>query len=282
MAHPLRIGLKLIQQSHAIGVQREVWITADQGGFDHIWAFDHLQALGPDPTLPILDGWTVLAAMAEVTHRARIGLNVTGNLYRHPGLLAKIATTVDHLSAGRLEFGIGAAWNEPEFAMMGLPCPPPADRIRMLDEACHVVKALWTEARPTFAGRYYAIAEAVAEPKPVQKPHPPIWIGGSGPRRTLRVAARHADVWNALRSTDPATSSAILDEHCAKIGRDPGTIRRSVGVPFGAIDDTLAEIDAFVRKGFTEILLVLNGPDPRADAERAVSQLLPRARTLAA
>ena len=281
MRHPLRVGLKLTQQIHSIGVQRDVWRTADESGFDHIWAFDHLQAIGPDPAQPILDGWTILASMAEVTKRARIGLNVTGNLYRHPGLLAKIATTVDHLSSGRLEFGLGAAWNEPEFAMMGQPLPGAGQRIRMLDEACRVIKALWTAERAAFAGRYYTITDAIAEPKPVQKPHPPIWVGGSGPQLTLRVAARHADVWNALRARDPATSSAILDEHCAKIGRDPSTIRRSLGVTFATVDATLAEIRSFVAAGFTEILVGLTGPDPRADAERTATELLPRIRTLA-
>jgi F420-dependent oxidoreductase-like protein len=280
-AHPLRIGLKIIQQTHPIDVLRDAWIIADEGGFDHIWAFDHMLSVHSDPRQPVLDGWTLLASMAEVTHRARIGLNVTGNLYRHPGLLAKIATTVDHLSGGRLEFGIGAAWNEPEFAMMGLACPPAAVRIRMLDEACQVLKALWTQERATFSGRHYTLSEAIAEPKPLQKPHPPIWIGGSGPRFTLRAAARHADVWNALRSTDPTISSAILDEHCAKIGRDPRTIRRSVAVTFTAVETALTEIEAYVRAGFTEILVTLAGTDPRGEADRAARLLLPRARSLA-
>jgi F420-dependent oxidoreductase-like protein len=197
VAHPLRIGLKLSQQVHAIDAQRESWRIADEAGFDHIWPFDHLIALGNDPTRLIFDGWTILGAVAENTKRARIGLNVTGNLYRHPGLLAKIAVTVDHLSGGRLEMGIGAAWNEPEFQMYGMPFPSVADRIRMLDEACSVLKALWTEERPTFKGRFYQLDAAIAEPKPVQKPYPPIWIGGSGPKRTLRVVAKHADVWNS-------------------------------------------------------------------------------------
>ena len=281
MSHPLRIGLKLPQQVHPLSVQRDVWVTADQGGFDHIWAYDHLQALGPDPVEPILDGWTILASMAEVTKRARIGLNVTGNLYRHPALLAKIATTVDHISGGRLEFGIGAAWNEPEFAMIGMPFPSAGDRIRMLNEACYVFKALWTEPRATYAGRFYTITDAIAEPKPVQKPYPPIWIGGSGPKRTLRVVARHADVWHAQRSRDPKQSMGLLDQHCAKIGRDPSTIRRSVAVTLTTIDATLAEIESLFRAGFTEIMVGLKGPDPRAEAERAAKQLLPRARAIA-
>jgi alkanesulfonate monooxygenase SsuD/methylene tetrahydromethanopterin reductase-like flavin-dependent oxidoreductase (luciferase family) len=126
--------LKFSQQVHPIDVQMDVWRIADESGFDHIWPFDHLIALGSDPTAPIFDGWTALGAMAAITKRARIGLNVTGNLYRHPGLMAKIAVTVDHLSNGRLEFGIGTGWNEPEFTQFGLPFPSAGDRVTMLDE----------------------------------------------------------------------------------------------------------------------------------------------------
>jgi F420-dependent oxidoreductase-like protein len=256
---------------------------ADEAGFDHIWPFDHLIALGNDPTKPIFDGWTILGALAENTKRARIGLNVTGNLYRHPGLLAKIAVTVDHLSAGRLEMGMGAAWNEPEFRMNGLPFPSAADRIRMLDEACQMLKLLWTKERATFKGRFYQLDAAIAEPKPVQKPYPPIWIGGSGPKLTLRVVAKHADVWNANGPT-PAESLALmktLDEHCAKVGRDPATIRRSIGIRAESEDGALKVAEGALRGGFTELLLFpFAGTDLRSAVERAIA-LLPRMRALA-
>src|SRR5206468_4730718 len=145
----IRVGLRLSQQVQPIAVQREAWRMADAAGFDHIWLFDHLVAIHQEPVQPIHDGWTLLGAMAEDTKRAHIGLNVTGNLYRHPGLLAKIAVTVDHLSKGRLEFGIGAARNEPEFKQQGLPFPSAADRIRMLDESIRAIKLLWSERRAT-------------------------------------------------------------------------------------------------------------------------------------
>src|SRR5438128_11905332 len=132
----MRVGLKLSQQVHPVDVQREAWRMADEAGFDHLWLFDHLVPIHQDPTESIFDGWTLLAAMAATTERARIGLNVTGNLYRHPGLLAKIAVTVDHLSGGRLEMGLGAGWAETEFQMYGMPFPSAADRIGMLDDAC--------------------------------------------------------------------------------------------------------------------------------------------------
>ena len=281
MAHPLRIGIKLSQQIHPIDAQREAWRVADAAGFDHLWPFDHLIALGDDPTQPIFDGWTILGAVAENTTRARIGLNVTGNLYRHPGLLAKIAVTVDHLSGGRLEMGLGAAWNEPEFKMHGLPFPSPADRIRMLDEACRVLKALWTEERATFTGRFYQLDAAIAEPKPVQKPHPPIWIGGSGPKRTLRVVAKHADVWNSTGSPEqrPALLK-VLAEHCAKVGRDLSTIRLTHNLRVDDPDAALKQVEESIHYGFSEFLLfpASNLPLPRG-VEKA-AELLPRLRQL--
>jgi F420-dependent oxidoreductase-like protein len=283
VGNPLRIGLKLSQQVHPIEAQREAWRMADEAGFDHIWPFDHLIALGNDPTRLIFDGWTILGAIAENTKRARIGLNVTGNLYRHPGLLAKIAVTVDHLSGGRLEMGIGAAWNEPEFTMHGLPFPSAADRIRMLDEACNVLKLLWTEERATFKGRFYQLDAAIAEPKPVQKPYPPIWIGGSGPKRTLRVVAKHADVWNSNAPTPAETLALvkILEEHCAAVGRDPGTIRRSSQVRAESEDAALRIAETAVGAGFTELLVFpFAGADLRTGVKRA-SRLLPRLRALA-
>ena len=279
MAHPLRFGLKLSQQIHPIDAQRDAWKIADQAGFDHIWPFDHLIALGPDPAQPIFDGWTILGAVAEATRRVRIGLNVTGNLYRHPGLLAKIAVTVDHLSSGRLEMGMGAAWNEPEFKMHGLPFPSAADRIRMLDESISAMKLLWTESRATFDGRFYQLTDAIAEPKPLQKPYPPIWIGGSGPKRTLRVVAKHADVWNGAGNTPEETEALlrILEEHCAKVGRDPATIRRSRNFRVDDADAALKQIESSRKLGYSDFLLFPAPGDLRSGAETA-AKLLPRLR----
>jgi F420-dependent oxidoreductase-like protein len=280
MPFPVTFGLRVNQQMHPIDAQRDAWRTADTGGFDHVWGFDHLNALGDDPTRPVLDGWTVLGAMAENVRRARIGLMVTGNLYRHPGLLAKIAVTVDHLTNGRLEFGLGAAWNEPEFTQYGLPFPGPADRIRMLDDSLKTLKKLWTEDRATYDGRFYQLREAIANPKPIQKPHPPIWIGGSGPQRTLRVVAKHADVWNGGGSTIDETKQllGVLGEHCAKVGRDPASIRLSTSQ---RIDDPNAAIAAMIAKralGYSDFLLFPPRGDLRKGAESA-AKLLPRLRS---
>lgn len=283
MANALRFGLKLSQQIHPIDAQREAWRTAEEAGFDHIWPFDHLIALGPDPAQPIFDGWTILGAVAEVTKRVRIGLNVTGNLYRHPGLLAKIAVTVDHLSSGRLEFGLGAAWNEPEFRMHGLPFPSAGDRVRMLDESLCAMKLLWSEPRATFAGRFYQLSEAIAEPKPVQKPHPPIWIGGSGPKRTLRVVARHADVWNSSSGTPDEMKALlrILDEHCAKVGRDRAGIRLSHNLRVDDADAAQRQVESSRALGYSEFLIhSAPGGDLRGSVETA-AKVLPRLRQIA-
>jgi probable F420-dependent oxidoreductase len=283
--NPLRFGLKFAQQVHPIDVHLDVWRIAEQAGFDHIWPFDHLIALGPDPAAPVFDGWTALGALAVVTKRARMGLNVTGNLYRHPGLMAKIAVTVDHLSGGRLEFGIGTGWNEPEFTQFALPFPSAADRVTMLDESLRAMKLLWSEPRSTFDGRFYQLAGAIAEPKPVQRPHPPIWIGSKG-ERMLRLTVRHADVWhsNAGPFDESVRLNARLDALCTKAKRDPASLRRSISVRFGAPDEILRSAQTAIDAGFTELLLMTGGAqpqagDPRKRAEEA-GALLPRLRAL--
>jgi F420-dependent oxidoreductase-like protein len=278
--HPLRFGLKLSQNA-TIDTLTTIWGIADDSGFDHCWNMDHFASLGGDDTLDIFEAWTLLAGMAARTTRTRVGCSVTGNTYRHPAVLAKAAVTVDHLSGGRLEFGIGAGWAENEHTMLGLPFGTARDRADWLEEALPIIRSLWTEARTTFAGKQYQLAEAVAEPKPVQTPHPPIWIGGVGRRRTLRMAAEHAAVWNAPGGSpeEVAELSAVLDGHCADVGRDPAEIRRSVQIRVPADPAALiAQVAGFVAVGVTEIILIVAG-DPVAQAER-VAELLPELRGL--
>src|SRR5713226_5346698 len=170
MRHPLRFGLKHSGQDTTIESLRTVWRIAEEGGFDHVWDFDHLASIGGGgPDRPIYEGWTLQAAMAEATKRVRIGCLVTGNTYRHPVVLAKIATTVDHLSGGRLEFGIGAGWAEREHVMFGLEYGTPGQRIARLEESCRILKQLWTEPAASFDGRHYTLAVAISNPKPVQR-----------------------------------------------------------------------------------------------------------------
>jgi F420-dependent oxidoreductase-like protein len=261
----LRFGLKLSQNA-SIDQLRDVWRLADDSGFDSCWVMDHFATLGARDDGPIFETWTMLAAMAELTTRTRIGCTVVGNTYRHPGVLAKMAVTVDHLSGGRLDFGIGAGWAENEHTMLGLEFGTRGDRADRLEESLHVIRSLWTQPRTTFHGEHYRLEDAVAEPKPLQRPHPPIWVGGSGPRRTLRIAAEHADVWNAAGGPpeDVAASSAILDEHCAAVGRDPAEIRRSVQFAVGAdtVDDVVATARSYVDVGLTDLIVILRGEDP--------------------
>ena len=287
MTHPLRIGIKL-SQDHPIETYRSIWRIAEEGGFDHCWAMDHLASIGgAGDDRPIFDGWELLAAMAVATQRVRIGLLVTGITYRNPALLAKIATTVDHLSDGRLEFGIGAAWatNEHEmYAIEGLD-----HRVGLLSEGLQVIKSLWTQERTDFKGRYYTMSNAVANPKPVQKPHPPIWIGAGGPS-TLRLTARHADVWNPSGGVGRDLQTAIeasrqLDEACAAVGRDPGQIRRSLQLPFGAEPAEFADqLAAYYEAGFSELVVMLTGggmqgaSDPVRVADLVADKVLPALR----
>jgi F420-dependent oxidoreductase-like protein len=279
--HPLRFGLKLSQNA-TIDTLSTIWGIADDSGFDHCWNMDHFASLGGDDTLDIFEAWTLLAGMAARTTRTRVGCSVTGNTYRHPAVLAKAAVTVDHLSGGRLEFGIGAGWAEKEHTMLGLPFGTARDRADWLEEALPIIRSLWTEPRTTFTGKHYLLTEAVAEPKPVQTPHPPIWIGGVGRRRTLRMAAEHAAVWNAPGGSpaEVAELSAVLDGHCADIGRDPAEIRRSVQIRVPADAAALVdEVAGFVGVGVTEIILIV-AAEPVTQAER-VADLLPELRGLA-
>jgi len=213
-------------------VLERFWRDADELGFDGVWNYDHfygLHLMGQPLELPTLEAWTTLAAMAKVTQRARIGCMVTGVTYRHPAVLAKQAVSVDHISGGRLDFGIGAAWHEPEHVTFGIPFPSAGTRIAMLDEACEIVRRLWAEDRVDHEGRFWTLKDALCYPKPVNG-HIPIVIGGSGPKKTLRVIAKHADEWNAPAATpDQYTElNKILLEHCDAIGRDPAEIKRSV------------------------------------------------------
>jgi F420-dependent oxidoreductase-like protein len=283
MQHDLTLGLKASQQRSSLAELRQVWTIADEGGFDSCWLFDHFAPMGQDRTGDIFEAWTLLGALAQATHRIRIGTLVTGNLYRHPGILAKMAATVDHLSDGRLNMGLGAGGDEYADTMLGLPSYPARERIERLDEACQVLKQLWSQESVTFAGKHYQLERAVSDPKPIQRPGPPLWIGSSGRRYGLRVVAEQADVWvNASLRPDPTELTElarVLDRHCADIGRDPATIRRAVQFRLPADpDETLRAVESFFRAGFSDILLMpYEGGPARVEA---LAELLPRLRTI--
>jgi F420-dependent oxidoreductase-like protein len=270
MPHPMRFGIKNSGQDTSIDGLRAVWRIADQARFDHVWVFDHLASIGGGgPNRPVFEGWSLQAAIAVATEHVRVGCMVTGNTYRNPALLAKIAVTVDHLSGGRLEFGIGAAWAEVEHQMYGIEGLD--HRVGRLSESLQILRSLWTQEHTTFEGRYYTMREAISVPKPIQQPHPPIWIGAGG-ERTLKLTARHADVWNvsgASRPEELTEMSARLDRACEQIGRDPSTIRRSAQYSWDGNDrsELLDMAGERARRGFTEHIIVL----PPPDAERVAS-----------
>lgn len=284
MTQPLRVGIKLSQDA-PIESYSAVWKIADEARFDHCWAMDHLATIGSiGDDHPIFDGWELLAGMATSTTHVRMGLLVTGITYRNPALLAKVATTVDHLSGGRLEFGIGAAWAANEHEMYGISGLD--HRVGLFSEGLQVIRSLWTQERTNFDGRYYTMQDAVANPKPVQKPYPPIWVGAGGPRM-LKLTARHADVWNASGAAGRDLDSAVagsrqLDEACAAIGRDPKEIRRSVQLPAGEDPGEIVDrVGSYHQAGFTEIIIMLSGgnmptsADPVQTAAMIAEKVLP-------
>ena len=227
---------------------RDMCLRAEELGFDAYYVADHLTPVsGREPHGDCIEAWTILASLAAATKTIRLGTMVTGVTYRYPAVLAKMATMVDIVSGGRLEFGVGTGWSRDDHDPFGIPFPPFADRVAALDEHLAATKLLWTQRDTTFEGQYVSMKDAAHEPKPVQKPHPPILIGGSSDR-TLRVAARHADIWNGLGTPAYVEGRlATLDSLCAEEGRDPTEIRRTWWTPLKLTDDE-AEANAYVAK----------------------------------
>ncbi|MFJ4831240.1 LLM class flavin-dependent oxidoreductase [Streptomyces sp. NPDC088747] len=262
-----------------------VWREADTiPEIEHAWLFDHLMPIFGDPDGPAYEGWTLLSALAAQTRRIRLGLLVTSNRFRPPALLAKMATTVDVVSEGRLDFGIGVG-SRPhppqarrEYAAHGLPFLDTASAVESLAEACTVIRRLWTEDKPfDFDGTHHRLAGAFGSPKPVQRPHPPILIGGRA-AATLRVVAEHADLWNIPGGdiADVISRSALLDRYCAEIGRDPATITRSIhlSVSYDRPDTTRKAIGEAVDAGFGHIVLGLSAPYPAEVARWVADELI--------
>ena len=265
----LTFGIKTAQQQNSYEEILKVWRAADEHpAFEHAWLFDHFAPIFSDLDGPCLEGWTLLAALAAETSHLRLGLMVTGNTYRHPAVLAKTAATVDIISNGRLDFGIGAGWNEYEHRSMGIPLYTPGERLRRFGEACEVIKSLFTEKLTTFSGRYYRLEEARCEPKPIQKPYPPFVIGGSGEQLTLRIVAQHADIWNY---PSPGTNidefkrkQQVLSDHCIAVGRDPAEVLISVQprINYEDLEQSRQIIQGLVDAGATHVVLNLSAPYP--------------------
>jgi F420-dependent oxidoreductase-like protein len=229
----MRFAIKTRPEHTTWAQLRDVWVAADDVEvFESVWNWDHFYPLSGDPAGPNLEAWSMLAAMAQATRRIRIGCQVSGMIYRHPALMANIVATVDIISEGRLELGLGAGWNQQECDALGIDLPPLRERFDRFDEGVQAIIGLLSQPVTTFDGKYVRLTEAFCEPKPVQRPHPPITIGGKGPRRTLGAVARWAQQWNAITSNAAEWSSLkeILVERCAEVGRDPAEITCSVNV----------------------------------------------------
>jgi F420-dependent oxidoreductase-like protein len=251
----IRFGIHSGPQHTSYEDYRDVWQRCEELGFDWVSDFDHFYPLSGDVTGPQFEGLTLLSAMAAQTERLRAAVLVLGVTYRHPAVVANEAATIDHVSGGRLELGMGAAWFEQEHQAYGIPFPRIGVRMDMLDEACRILRGLWTQDKFTFEGKHFQLKDALCEPKPVQD-HLPLVIGGSGERRTLRIVAEHGDIWNTFFGDLDHYRHLVevLGRHCADVGRDPSDVRQSL--TFRAV---LADTEAEARQRAEEIY---EGPPP--------------------
>src|SRR2546425_10025680 len=226
----MRFGIKTAPQHTTYEDMLAVWRAADDiEEFESAWTFDHFYPIFSDWTGPCMEAGVTTTALAQATKRIRVGVMVTGNVYRHPAVLANMAASLDHVSGGRLEFGFGAGWNQQECDAYGIDLPPLKERFDRFDEAVEVIDKLLTQETSTFDGRYYKLTDARCEPKPVQKPRPPLVIGGAGEKRTLRAVARWADHWNFPGGGVEVFNAKrdVLAKHCADLGRDMNEITTS-------------------------------------------------------
>jgi len=277
----MRFGFKTAQQSTTWADMLAVWRAADDIDlFESGWTFDHFYPIFSDSTGPCLEGWVTLTALAQATTRLRLGTMVTGNVYRHPAVLANMAATLDIVSGGRLELGLGAGWNEEECAAYGIELPPLRERFDRFDEACDIILSLLTNEVTDYDGRHYRLTAARCEPKPVQRPHPPLCIGGGGEKRTLRTVARLAQHWNIPGGGPDVFKHKrdILAEHCAAVGRDPAEITTSVHLRLPGSGDIGAVVDeaaAYADVGLDLGIVYLPPPHTPAVLEPLAQALRP-------
>ncbi len=288
MGRGIRFGI-CTDQNLPFGTLVERWQHFERLGFDSVWDCDHFNQPSR-PTGPYFEGWTLLAALAARTERIRVGVLVSCNTFRHPALLAQEAITVDHISNGRLELGVGAGWYAAEHERLGLPFPAPGELVRRFHEAVQVLDSLLRNETTTFEGRYYRLEGAYVRPGPVQKPRPPLTLGAHKPRM-LRICAQYADSWNSFGTVQEIRErNRILDEHCAAIGRDPREIRRSFygwasqmasqGLPdpwesVAAFEDVVGR---YREVGVDEFIIDQPRPEQFPVLERVAAEVVPRLR----
>jgi F420-dependent oxidoreductase-like protein len=257
--------------------------AADEGGVDTMTLMDHwfqMEQRAP-ATDPMLEGYTTLGFLAGQTQRLKLGLLVTGVTYRYPGLLAKIVATLDVLSEGRAFLGLGAAWYEKEHLALGVPYPPIGTRFEMMEETLQICQQMWSDDEGPYEGKHYQLAETICRPRPIQSPRPPILIGGSGEKKTLRLVAQYADAWNCfdLGVEGVAAKIAILDEHCAAVGRNPADIERTAinfGDPLHDVDGFLGKMEQYAALGISKVWVGVLPPDPAGFVTQLTEKVLPR------
>ena len=313
MAHPVRFGVQTPQQNCTWQDLVSAWKTIDQAGYDTAFAFDHFFPIFSDPSGPCFDGWVSLAALGSQTSRVEVGLLVTGNTYRNPALLAKMAATVDHVTGGRLILGIGSGWFEQEHNAYDIPFYTTAERIRRFDEAMQIIKSLWTQKQTNVKGKYYSVKDAWGEPKPVRKPYPPVLIGAAGEKMNLKVVAKHANIWNTFGTPEVFRNKLqILKDHCSAVGRNFNEIEVSwagfgavcnsasekqevlrklaamwgrspeemdQSALVGTVDQIRSRVDEFMKVGVTHFIVGASAPFDHAGIRRFAEQIIPKYRT---
>jgi F420-dependent oxidoreductase-like protein len=257
--------------------------AAEAGGVSMFTLMDHWFQMEAYKTAhdPMLEGYTGLGFIAGQTSTMELGLLVTGVTYRYPGLLSKIVTTLDVLSSGRAFLGIGAAWYEREHLALGVPYPPISERFERLEEALQICLQMWSDDEGPYAGKYYQLAETISVPKTIQQPRPPILIGGSGEKKTLRLVAQYGDACNLFSSTPDAVKHKldVLAAHCSDVGRDPSTIRKTMlynGDPLQDVDGFLSAMEAYAELGISVVGLIPNADDPAAYVTELGEKVIPR------
>lgn len=285
----MRVGVHYASFSHPQWQARlterlaETARVADQGGVEWFTVMDHwfqMEDLG-GPAEPMLEGYTTLGYLAAVTERLRLGLLVTGTTYRWPGLLAKTVTTLDVLSGGRGMLGIGAAWYGREHEGLGVPFPSTSERFERLEETLRIVRQMWSDDDGPFEGTHFSLAETICVPRPVQQPAPPVLVGGSGERKTLRLVATYADACNLFAESPEVVRHKldVLRRHCEDVGRDPAEIRTTIVTaadPTGDTDAFLRDMEAYAAAGVDLVALMPAGDDPVAWTETVCRDVVPR------
>jgi F420-dependent oxidoreductase-like protein len=273
----MRFGLDVAQQRISWDELVRRVRFAEEIGFDGVWGFDHFHPMYGDGPGETFEGMTTLAALSGLTERVRLGLLVTGVTYRHPSVLAAQAMTIDHASHGRLELAVGAAWHDVEHHQLGIPFPSTAQRFDLLEDTLEIIDRLFTGDTVSYHGKQVSLEEARLLPRPVQRPRPPIWIGGTGPTRTLPLVARYADVWHAWGSPKSLQdANERVDELARAAGRDPASIARASSVSLDDVDVARARVDKWRDAGYD--YLVCGWPESgAAQVEAFARDVLPTA-----